>query len=209
MGAGGAAGATGELPAGTVAFLFTDLEGSTRLLQAHPAAYPDAVARHHAVLRGAVFEAVGDAVYAAFAQATDAVAASQEGQLALRRAGWGALGRASCERAGLPRGRGRTLRCPLRRGAAVPRRAAADGRPREQVVLTEATAALVRDALPEGAGRRDPGEPRLEGLARPERTARLLVPGAVCLGFRAGQGAGLRVGQSPFRVRFVQDGGTR
>jgi class 3 adenylate cyclase len=63
------------LPAGTVTFLFTDLGGSTRLLQAHPAAYRDAVRRHHALLRGAeeghggaVFETVGDAVYAAFAR---------------------------------------------------------------------------------------------------------------------------------------------
>ena len=70
------------LPAGTVTFLFTDLEGSTRLLEAHPAAYHDAVARHHALLLeavtshgGVVFETVGDAVYAAFARSTDAVAA--------------------------------------------------------------------------------------------------------------------------------------
>jgi class 3 adenylate cyclase len=64
-----------ELPAGTVAFLFTDLEGSTRLLEAHPVPYREAVARHHDLLRGAVeghggavFETVGDAVYAAFAR---------------------------------------------------------------------------------------------------------------------------------------------
>jgi class 3 adenylate cyclase len=42
----------GQLPAGTVAFLFTDLEGSTALLEAHPAAYRDAVARHHALRHG-------------------------------------------------------------------------------------------------------------------------------------------------------------
>ena len=70
------------LPAGTVTFLFTDLEGSTRLLEAHPAAYHDAVARHYALLLeavtshgGVVFETVGDAVYAAFARSTDAFAA--------------------------------------------------------------------------------------------------------------------------------------
>jgi class 3 adenylate cyclase len=58
-----------DLPAGTVTFLFTDLEGSTRLLEAHPAAYRGAVRRHHELLRGAVeahggavFETVGDAV---------------------------------------------------------------------------------------------------------------------------------------------------
>jgi class 3 adenylate cyclase len=70
------------LPTGTVTFLFTDLEGSTRLLAAHPHAYRDAVARHHALLRGAVeghggvvFETVGDAVYAAFPRPAAAVLA--------------------------------------------------------------------------------------------------------------------------------------
>jgi class 3 adenylate cyclase len=61
-------GAAGGMPEGTVAFLFTDLEGSTRFLEGHPAAYRDAVRRHHDLLReaveahgGAVFETVGDA----------------------------------------------------------------------------------------------------------------------------------------------------
>jgi class 3 adenylate cyclase len=72
-----------DLPAGTVTFLFTDLEGSTALLEAHPTAYRDAVRRHHDLLRdaveghgGAVFETVGDAVYAAFHRPTDAGAAA-------------------------------------------------------------------------------------------------------------------------------------
>ena len=70
------------LPEGTVTFLFTDLEGSTRLREAHPAASREAVARHHALLRaaveangGTVFETVGDAVCAAFAAPAAAVAA--------------------------------------------------------------------------------------------------------------------------------------
>jgi class 3 adenylate cyclase len=60
------------LPSGTVTFLFTDVEGSTRLLDRYPAAYRGAIARHHALLgsavqqnHGVVFETVGDAVYAA------------------------------------------------------------------------------------------------------------------------------------------------
>src|SRR5262245_13532191 len=86
-------------PDGTVTFLFTDLEGSTRLLAAHPAAYREAVRRHHDLLRGAVearggavFATVGDAVYAAFASPAAAVAAALAGQLALRAADWGELG---------------------------------------------------------------------------------------------------------------------
>jgi class 3 adenylate cyclase len=68
------------LPTGTVTFPFTDVEGSTRLLGQQPAAYRAAVRRHHELLRaaveahhGAVFETVGDAVYAAFGAASDAV----------------------------------------------------------------------------------------------------------------------------------------
>ena len=75
------------LPSGTVTFLFTDIEGSTRLLERFPEAYRDAVARHHTVLgaaieqnRGQVFETVGDAVYAAFASPRDAVAAALRAQ---------------------------------------------------------------------------------------------------------------------------------
>ena len=88
-----------ELPTGTVTFLLTDLEGSAALLEAHPAAYRDGVARHHALLRtavegrgGVVFEKVGDAVYAAFAHPTAAVAAALAGQRALQAEPWGATG---------------------------------------------------------------------------------------------------------------------
>lgn len=84
-----------DLPRGTVTFLFMDVEGSTRLLEEHPAAYRAAVQRHHALLRaavevhgGAVFETVGDAVYAAFGAASDAVAAALAGQLALAVEPW-------------------------------------------------------------------------------------------------------------------------
>jgi class 3 adenylate cyclase len=86
------------LPTGTVTFLFTDLEGSTRLLTAHPEAYREAVRRHHHLLReavegrdGAVFETVGDAVHAAVARPA-AVAAALAGQGDLHREDWGATG---------------------------------------------------------------------------------------------------------------------
>ena len=59
-------------PTGMVTFLFADLEGDTSCSAAHPAAYGEALRRHHALLRGAVeahggvvVETVGDAVYAA------------------------------------------------------------------------------------------------------------------------------------------------
>ena len=87
-----------DVPAGTVTFLFTDLEGNTRLLQAHPASYRHALRWHHALLldaveghRGVVFETVGDAVYAAFAAPTDAVAAGplRPVAIAVCRSVWG------------------------------------------------------------------------------------------------------------------------
>jgi class 3 adenylate cyclase len=43
-----------QLPQGTVTFLFTDLEGSTRRWEAHPQEMRDALARHNAIVRGAV-----------------------------------------------------------------------------------------------------------------------------------------------------------
>ena len=103
----------GDLPTGTVTFLFTDLEGSTAPQQAHPAAYAAALRRHHDLLLGAVaasggvvFETVGDAVYAAFASPTDAVAASLAGQLALQREDWGGVGAGALRaRMGLQTGR--------------------------------------------------------------------------------------------------------
>src|SRR6266487_4371994 len=88
-----------DLPRGTVAFLFTDIEGSTRLLGAYPQDYPAALARHDTLLRttverhnGVVFETVGDAFYAAFERPTDAVAAALQAQLGLQTEDWGPLG---------------------------------------------------------------------------------------------------------------------
>ena len=106
-----------ELPAGTVTFLFTDLEGSTALLEAHPAAYRDAVAattpcsgRPWRRTGGVVFETVGDAVYAAFARPTDAVAAALAGQRGPA-AGTGGLEAGATQGADGPaHGRGRARR---------------------------------------------------------------------------------------------------
>jgi class 3 adenylate cyclase len=82
------------LPSGTVTFLFTDLEGSTRLWEEHRDAMTDALARHDAILRGAVeshegrvVKTTGDGVHAVFLNASDAVAAAIAGQLAL----WGGV----------------------------------------------------------------------------------------------------------------------
>src|SRR5206468_3818532 len=79
-----------SLPTGTVTFLFTDIEGSTRLAGAYPGAWEPARERHHAILRAAaeqhhgyVFQIVGDAFCIAFHNAFDAADAAHAAQHAL------------------------------------------------------------------------------------------------------------------------------
>src|SRR5678816_2906798 len=88
-----------ELPVGTVTFLFTDLEGSTRLWEEHPEAMKGALARHDSILddtiaahNGHVVKHTGDGVHAVFATAEDGVRAAADGQRALSRETWGATG---------------------------------------------------------------------------------------------------------------------
>ena len=79
-----------QLPSGTVTFLFTDIEGSTKLLEQLGDAYRDALAEHRDVIReslgrhgGTEVDTQGDAFFIAFTRASDAVAAADEAQAAL------------------------------------------------------------------------------------------------------------------------------
>src|ERR1051326_942206 len=88
-----------NLPTGTVTFLFTDIEGSTRLWEQQPEAMRLALARHDALLRqaieahgGHVFKTMGDEFCAVFAAAPEAVAAVIGAQLALRSEPWAETG---------------------------------------------------------------------------------------------------------------------
>jgi predicted ATPase/class 3 adenylate cyclase len=74
-----------DLPSGTVTFVFTDVAGSTKLLQEYGAEYADLLAAHRAVVRAALsrhagveVDTQGDAFFAAFRRASDAVAAADE-----------------------------------------------------------------------------------------------------------------------------------
>ena len=175
-----------QLPTGTVTFLFTDVEGSTQLLNAHPDSYRKAVRRHHDLLLeamhlagGTVFETVGDAVYAAFARPTDALKAALWGQFALLEEPWGGspikvrmgihLGEVEVQ---LSDGRGHYFGAALYRCARL--MSAAHG---GQIVLSAATCELVRDSLPDQASFADLGEHRLKDLARPEHVFQLLAHG--------------------------------
>jgi class 3 adenylate cyclase len=84
-----------NLPSGTVTFLFTDIEGSTALWERHPTQMAAALVRHDEFLRtsvetsgGYVFKTVGDAFYAAFTTARQALEAALAAQRALFAEKW-------------------------------------------------------------------------------------------------------------------------
>jgi predicted ATPase/class 3 adenylate cyclase len=171
------------LPSGTVTFWFTDVEGSTRLLERHPEAFRNAIGQHHAILRdaieqngGAVFETLGDGVYAAFASPRDAVGAALRAQHDLHEASWGEVGPLKV-RIGLHTGEAE-LQGDHYFGPALYRcgrlmNAGHGG----QVLLSSTTAELVRETLPAATDLRDLGEHRLKDLQRPERVFQLIAPG--------------------------------
>jgi class 3 adenylate cyclase len=83
-----------KLPTGTVTFLFTDIEGSTKLWERDPKAMSKALSRHDELLRkaveargGFVFKTVGDAFYVAFSTAPEAVEAHGDEVLGARKEG--------------------------------------------------------------------------------------------------------------------------
>jgi class 3 adenylate cyclase len=165
-----------DLPRGTVTFLFTDIEGSTRLLAALGDAYADLLAAHQRVVRKAVgahsgceVSTQGDAFFVAFARARDAMGAAVAAQrgLATVPAPDGVTLRV---RMGLHTGeaavRGTTyVGLDVHRAARIC--SAAHG---GQVLVSSTTRELVTDALPEQAvALRDLGLFSLRDLARPER----------------------------------------
>jgi len=84
-----------SLPTGTVTFLFTDMEGSTKLAHEYTEAWESARARHHAILHdaiesnhGFVFQIVGDSFSAAFHTAGDALKATIKAQMHLKNEAW-------------------------------------------------------------------------------------------------------------------------
>ncbi len=171
-----------ELPSGTVTFLFTDLEGSTRLWEADQDGMAAAVARHHELLDGVVrqhggtvFVNLGDGVGAAFPTARGAVAAGVDAQLALADEPWGSTG-PLLARMGIHTGEGRVIgdnyeSHTLNRCARL--MAAAHG---GQLVISGATAELVRGDLPPDVGLVDLGEHRLRDLQSPMRVFQVTHP---------------------------------
>ncbi|MEO5885427.1 MAG: hypothetical protein ABIQ58_07940, partial [Candidatus Limnocylindrales bacterium] len=172
---------TAALPTGTVTFLRTDIEGSMRLVRALGPAWDDVNVRHMRLLRttidrhdGRVVRTEGDAVFAVFPEARAAMLAAIAGQRAIAEADWPA-GATPRVRMGLHSGEAHLAGddyggFEVNRGARVA--AAAHG---GQILLSEATRALVADGLPDGVAVRDLGPFLLKDVPRPERLYQLTI----------------------------------
>jgi TolB-like protein/class 3 adenylate cyclase/tetratricopeptide (TPR) repeat protein len=171
-----------DLPTGTVTLLFTDIEGSTRLWEAHSAAMRTALARHDALLRhcindhdGHVFKTGGDAFCAAFHTASDALAAALDAQRALHREPWPEAAKLRVRMAlhsGAVEVRdGDYFGAPLNRVARL--LAAGHG---GQTLLSESTHDLCRDHLPPLASVKALGSHGLKDLGRPEMVFQVCHP---------------------------------
>src|ERR671910_1697714 len=169
-------------PTGTLTFLFTDIEGSTKMWERSPQAMQAAWARHDELLKraieehgGYVFKTVGDAFCCAFLTAPDALEAALEIQRRLLSLEWGQTGplrvRMALHTGAAQERDGDYFGPPLNRVARL--LSAAYG---GQVLLSLPAQELVRDQLPTGTSLRDLGEHRLKDLFRPERVFQLLAP---------------------------------
>jgi predicted ATPase/class 3 adenylate cyclase len=164
----------GPVPTGTITFLFTDVEGSTRLWQESPDAMAEALARHDEIVRSAivshrgyVFSTAGDAFAAAFSTPMEAIDAAVEAQRRLSAASWPGDVAVSV-RMGVHTGTaderdGDYFGPTLNRAARL--MSAAHGR---QIVVSAATQRLVTGAVPEVWALRELGEFRLKDLDLPE-----------------------------------------
>jgi predicted ATPase/class 3 adenylate cyclase len=170
------------LPSGTITFLFTDIEGSTQLWEQHPRAMQTALARHDAIMRqvigvygGAVFKTTGDGLAAVFTRAADALNAALAAQRALQIEDWGTLGalrvRMALHTGAAEAHDGDYFGPPLNRVARL--LAVGHG---GQVLLSLATAELVRDTLAPEVRLHDLGTHRLKDLTRPEQLFQAIVP---------------------------------
>ncbi|HZV77524.1 MAG TPA: adenylate/guanylate cyclase domain-containing protein [Candidatus Babeliales bacterium] len=170
-------------PTGTVAFLFTDIEGSTQRWESHRDAMDDAVKRHDTLLReaverhnGYVFKAIGDAFCVAFARVSDVVATACDAQRTLSAEDFSAVG-------GLP------VRMGLHAGEASERNGDYFGPAVNrvarlmsighggQILISGVTRDLAYRDLPAGASLLDLGSHRLKDLTEAEQVWQLSIAG--------------------------------
>jgi YVTN family beta-propeller protein len=172
-----------ELPTGTVTFLFTDIEGSTQLLQRLGPAYAKVLSEHQGIVRAAVaahhgreVDTQGDSFFLAFRRGKDAVAAAVAIQRDLAAHGWpegGVIKLRIGLHTGEPQvGEDRYVGMGVNKAARIG--AAGHG---GQVLLSRTTRDLVEDELPPGVTIRDLGDRRLKDIERPEHLFQLVIEG--------------------------------
>ncbi len=170
------------MPNGTVTFLFSDIEGSTKLWEAHPKEMQEALALHDATLRkhivegaGFTFKTMGDSFCVAFTVARNAIETATAIQLALKQASWstptpikvrmavhtGAVESRDDDYFGPPLNRVARLLSTAHGG---------------QIVLSQTSYELVRDSLPNPISLRDIGQHQLKDLERPEQVFQVVHP---------------------------------
>jgi predicted ATPase/class 3 adenylate cyclase len=172
-----------ELPTGTVTFLFTDIEGSTRLVQELADGYPAVRDQYAAIVRRAIatgggeeVSTEGDSFFVVFISPTNAVRTAAEIQRALAAHRWPA-GTSLRVRMGLHTGEGVRggddyVGIDVHRASRI-----ADAAHGGQVILSGATRGLVERALPDGVSLRDLGDHRLKDIAHPEDLHDLVIEG--------------------------------
>ena len=173
-------------PSGTVTFLFTDIEGSTKLAQEHSQEMPELLARHNAILnrcieahQGFVLRIVGDSFSAAFATANDALSAALEAQRILQNEPWSpaplkvrmGIHTGSAQLKDDPQGPSYEGYATL----ALTQRVMSVGHG-GQILLSQTTHDLVKEGLPDGTELRDMGERRLKDIVRPEHLYQVAAP---------------------------------
>jgi len=174
---------TKDLPEGTVTFLFTDIEGSTSLLRQLGDEYAKVLADQRRICRsifakwhGREVDTQGDSFFVSFPRATEAVAAVVGAQLALAEHAW-PQGVNVKVRMGLHTGEPLTAEegyvgIDVHRAARIAHIGHGG-----QVLLSETTAALVRDDLPEGTSLLDLGHHRLKDLEQLEHIRQIVIQG--------------------------------
>ncbi len=172
-----------SLPSGTVTFLFTDIEGSTQLLQRMGKEYATILEDQRILLRtafakygGVEIDTQGDSFFVVFPQANQAIQAAAQAQNAMAAHSWPEGGSVRV-RMGLHSGEpwiGPTGYVGLDVHRAARICAAGHG---GQVLISEATRILVEQSLPEGLSLHSLGEHRLKDLQRPEKITQLVMDG--------------------------------
>ncbi|MGH8872565.1 MAG: adenylate/guanylate cyclase domain-containing protein [Acidimicrobiia bacterium] len=170
-----------ELPVGTVSFLFSDIEGSTRMLQELGDAWRPLLERHNDILkqasldhRGRIVKTEGDGFFVAFQSALDAVSCAVDIQRRLARESW-AASQTVRVRIGIHTGEGRLggsdyVGIDVHRAARI-----GDSGHGGQILVSEATARLTEYNLPEGTRLEDLGTHRLRDLTHEEHIYQLDV----------------------------------